>query len=373
MWLFLPSPICRSVEKIRELMNDKKFGEAVKYAWERKRYLPYSLSLAREIATSEIAARYWKESVESWKIVCGFPFGTQCNDWLQLAKMQTVTGQYEDASATLRKMKERYPENNPKANALQHRLEKLEAGFARVKRKVLASEPGAYQITYYKNKKPSSTVVITFGLIHSDFTSTPFGFPFITRQGFDHIHVAQERFTFYQLLDLDVFLEAVSGVCQGKNVMAYGSSLAGYAAFYFGGPLGARILAASPRNSADVCLTAVSKHWRQVKWRHGKISDNKKSPHKPVVFWDPMADKRDFIYLEERIRPAYPEIELIAVPMGGHSTFKYLQNKKILKEVFLSVARGEFSADKTTELLDLSNMPAGGSIMPDSDPGDPFS
>ncbi|MES2923653.1 MAG: hypothetical protein V4819_19005 [Verrucomicrobiota bacterium] len=151
-----------------------------------------------------------------------------------------------------------------------------------------------------------------------------------------------------------MFLEAVGDICRGKNVVAYGSSLGAYAAFYFGGPLGAKILAASPRSSVDDCITKFSKRWSHVKWRHGKISDHKTSPEKPVVFWDPLADKRDKVYLQERILPAYPELEIIPIPQGGHSTFKYLRDKKILKDVFLSVVRDDFSAARTKELLELS-------------------
>lgn len=370
--LSLPSPIYRNTEKIRELLSRNRPAEAVKTAWGCKHQRHFSLPLAREIAHAEHAARYWKESVESWKAVCGFPMGTGSGDWLQLAKVQGAAGYCEDAIGTLHKMKELYLDDSVEVNSLLARLQTQQAGYGRVNQRVLACQPGSYQITYLKNKRPSSTVVITFGLIHSDFHSTPFGFPFITRQGFDHIHVAHERFTFYQLLDLNVFLDAVGEICQGKNVVAYGSSLGGYAAFYFGGPLGARILAASPRNSTDDCITRVSKHWAHVKWRHGKISDHQKSPEKPIVFWDPVTDKRDKIYLEERILPAYPDLELIPIPLGGHSTFKYLRDKKILKEVFLSAVRGDFSAAKTKKALGLSTDAAGESERSSPDAENPF-
>lgn len=362
---FLRSPISRYTELIRRLLKEGKFGAAIKIAREWKPYRHYSLSLAREIAFSECAARYWREAAESWTVVCGFPFGTRRGDWLQLAKVQQTAGLWEDAIVTLRKMKKRYSGND--ITSLWTRLRKLEEGYQQVDSQVLAWEPGAYKITYFKNKEPSSTIVVTFGFIYSDFTSTPFGFPFISRQGFDQIHVAQERFTYYQLLDLDVFLGAVGGICRGKNVVAYGSSIGAYAAFYFGGPLGAKILAASPRNSTDDCITRFSKNVRNVKLRHGKISDHQTSPEKPVVFWDPLGDKRDRVYLRERILPAYPKIDVIGIPHGGHATFKYLRDTKILKEVFLSVVRGDFSAEKTKESLGLSTGPVPEAGNGDSD------
>lgn len=348
---FLESSINRNAEKIRELRKAGKTGEAVEMAHEWKPYRRHSLELAREIARTEGVVRYWREAAESWQAVCGFPIGSKRKDWLQLARAQQAAGLCEDAIVTLNKIRKRYRRYD--VTSMLQRLEQQRSAYGKIDQEVLACESGAYKITHLKHKDPSSTVVVTFGVIHSDFISTPFGFPFITEQGFDHIHVAQERFTFYQLLDLDVFLGAVGGICRGKNVVAYGSSLGAYAAFYFGGPLGAKILAASPRNSVDDCIGM--KYWSHVKWRHRKISDHETSSEKPVVFWDPETDKRDQVYLQERILPAYPELEIIAIPHGGHATFKYLQHKKILKEVFLSVVNGDFSAEKTKDMLGLSS------------------
>jgi hypothetical protein len=350
------SSIDSNVRNIRELRKNRKFAQAVRIGREWKKFRRYSLPLAREIARVESGGRYWQEAAESWQVVCGFPVGTKRKDWMQLAKVQQTAGLCEDAITTLLKIQQRYPGCD--VTAPLERMQNIQSGYERVDQQVLACEPGAYKITYFKNKESSNTVVITFGIIYSDFISTPFGFPFVTREGFDHIHVAQERYTFYQLLDLNVFLAAVGGVCRGKNVVAYGSSLGAYAAFYFGGPLGAKILAASPRNSVDPCITKFSKHWSHLKWMHGKISDHEKSPEKPVIFWDPLADKRDDVYLRERILPAYPDLEIIGIPEGGHSTFQFLRDKKILKDVFLSVVRGDFSAEKTKESLGLSTDPA---------------
>lgn len=354
---FFKIPLRESARNIAALRKEKKFRQMGEIVRASKPYRRYSLRLAREIALAEGAARLWPESAESWQAVCRFPVGVKRNDWLRLVKVQQTAGFCDDAIRTLRRMKTRFPGDD--VTAALCRLRKQKAAYKKVDQEVLACEPGAYKITYFKNKEPSSTVAITFGIIYSDFHTTPFGFPFITKQGFDHIHVAQERYTFYQLLDLDVFLGAVAEVCRGKKVVAYGSSLGAYAAFYFGGPLGAKILAASPRNSVDECITKISKHWAHVKWLHGKIADHKTSPEKPVVFWDPLADKRDDVYLRQRIFPAYPDLDLIGIPGGGHSTFQALRDKDLLKDVFCDVVSGEFSAERIREQIAGLSSPEG--------------
>ncbi|QRM54084.1 hypothetical protein [Sinorhizobium sp. BG8] len=232
--------------------------------------------------------------------------------------------------------------------SVKRSLRQLSA-LERVNVKVLASAQD-HRITLYSQRAGSGVVVVTFGTISSSLNTEPFGFPFLIEQGYDHIHVAQSKYTLYQSLSLEEFQKIVAVHCKGKKVVSYGSSLGGYAALYFGGCLDAKIIAASPVNFVDKVILV--KRWALVPMRHSLISENPTSSKAPVIFYDPLDDERDRVYLAKRVLPAYPNAKVIPIPGGGHATFNELQKRGILKSTILSIVEGNFDARKL--LLELN-------------------
>ena len=63
---------------------------------------------------------------------------------------------------------------------------------------------------------------------------------------------------------------------EGRDVVTYGASLGAYAAFYFGGAIGARIIGAAPMQS--LWPEVMVKRWEGVPLIHNRLEDTPK-PH----------------------------------------------------------------------------------------------
>lgn len=191
-----------------------------------------------------------------------------------------------------------------------------------------------YQIT--SHDIGSDTTIVTFGFWMSGVSEKGFGTDFCLKNGFNTIYVCNKGIQRFENLSLEEFTEAVREPLQGKTVYAYGISLGGYGAVYYGGSIDARIVAFSPRNSAHP-ITQLSKQ----KFTHKYIVDNPVSSHTPIIIIDPF-EETDFKFLTEGIAPAYKKIQFVNVDNAGHSSFGAVHRSGKLKEFLLNAFSGNF-------------------------------
>lgn len=186
-----------------------------------------------------------------------------------------------------------------------------------------------YQISLHRARAPDDAVplVITFGGQPSGLGETGFGTGWCLQLGWDTIYVAQRHGTQYQGLSMEDFRDAVAAICAGRDVVCYGSSLGGYAALYYAGAIGARVLAASPMLPA---WPPLGRRPDMIPILHRPLADVPRSPHSPILLYDPMvaADRR---IIDEMIAPVYPDARHAELPFAGHTTLQTLNSAGILK------------------------------------------
>ena len=202
----------------------------------------------------------------------------------------------------------------------------------------IASERG-YRITFHGfDRGTGDVLMVCFGGSPDGLADFGFGAHWARKQGYDYVCVAQRRHSQYQDLSLEVFRDHLLPLCKGRRVFTYGISLGGYAALYYGGAIGARIIAVSPRNSIDPALLALGTEWRDQmdydqRWKHRPMAEVPCSPHRPLVIFDPMVDD-DRIYLQRVLRPPYgPRMRLLALPFAGHGLTRTLNEQGKLSQL----------------------------------------
>ncbi|TGN68004.1 hypothetical protein E4L95_02825 [Paracoccus liaowanqingii] len=309
-------------------------GAAYQHAIRAERLYPDYVPVLREVAKAYGASKHYLKSVKAWEaVVLHLGSSTHEKDFAQLAQA------YDDAcliKETIRVLRHGLLFHSS-SSLLKMRLGEAQAK-SKVKMEILA-EGKNYNITSYQQKNgPSKVLFITFGSISSGLKSVPFGFKFLIDAGFDLVYVAQEKHTLYQELSIDAFFQAVQPLIEQRQIFTYGSSLGGYAALYFGGCIDAKTLVAGPVNYVDPAIRVP--RWSRVAMQHIPPAQAMKSKYSPVIFYDPLDDTRDEIYLKERILPSYPDALVFPLPGAGHQCFRALLEHGILKHTVQSFVQG---------------------------------
>src|SRR5690606_24823440 len=113
---------------------------------------------------------------------------------------------------------------------------------------IIEEVDGGYRIVDCNSSHASEVLFITFDKVSSHIDHIPFEYPFISNNGYKHIHVAQFRRTSYQRLSLEAFRDVLEPhINKYKYIFTYGPSLGGYAAIYYASVIGAHAIAGSPR------------------------------------------------------------------------------------------------------------------------------
>lgn len=189
--------------------------------------------------------------------------------------------------------------------------------------KVLASADEYRIVRHQAGETPSARIIITFAGMPHSLDDKGFGTDYCLAHGWDNIYVSQLRGTQFQGLSLESFLEAVEPELEGKEVICYGSSLGGYAAFFYGGALDARIIAAAPVFPAWLDRHAGRRINLTIK--HPELVDMPRSSKPPFVIYDPLRNL-DKTFVDDAIQPAYPDtLRKEEYPLGGHTVLETLK------------------------------------------------
>jgi len=168
-----------------------------------------------------------------------------------------------------------------------------------------------------------------------------FGEEFFRSRGIDAIHVLSRENRWYQHSELNDALSAVAGATAGyQRVIAYGSSMGGFAALRYGALCGASVgLALSPQFSVDPAIAPFDRRWADDVARIA-FRDDAELPALPTqyVAFDPRDrhDRRHFDLLA-----AHSPTVGLPVPHGGHPVGSYLVETDMMRALLDQVARGD--------------------------------
>lgn len=155
--------------------------------------------------------------------------------------------------------------------------------FGSSKTGVIADEIGSYRVidcnTDYEFCNKNDVLFITFGKVSSHVDHVPFGFPFLVKQGYKHIHVATQRRTSYQKLSLETFYDLFKDIIpKYEHVFFYGASLGAYAAVYYASLFQCFVIAGSPRlpifpENRKFSAWKENSNWDEIEMAHKDLSE----------------------------------------------------------------------------------------------------
>lgn len=171
-----------------------------------------------------------------------------------------------------------------------------------------------------------------------------FGEAFFLKRNICAYHVTHRKNSWYQHPSMAEAMRLVRSEIDGqREVITYGSSMGGYAAFRFSGLLEAsRIIAFSPQYSVD----AKRVPWEK-RWRHWRASINYRWDELPLaraadcfLFYDPLTEDRRHAKL---IASEFPKAHDMPLRHGGHPCISMLYEAGLLEATICEIAEGTFN------------------------------
>jgi hypothetical protein len=198
-------------------------------------------------------------------------------------------------------------------------------------------------IRYYP--RDTERCVVTFEAISFDLNldREAFGEEFMMSRGISAIHILSRHNNWYQDEGLPEILSCVAqAASRYPHVVAYGSSMGGYAALRYADEVAADlVIAISPQYSLSQKRAPFETRWRQqsrsVRW--GTVDKRPLSPRaRAIVIFDPyLRQDRAHVELIARDRP----IERITVPFSGHPASTFLVETAVFASVIEHLLAGE--------------------------------
>jgi hypothetical protein len=178
---------------------------------------------------------------------------------------------------------------------------------------------------------------------HRTLDRPGFGEHHFRARGIDAVHVLSRDNHWYQYPELSDALAAVaSATARYDRVIAYGSSMGGFAALHYGAACGATVgIALSPQYTVDPSVVPFDRRWAEDVARINFREDALPPLNCPYIVYDPLDrhDKRHFDLSAER----WPVIG-IPVPHGGHPVAAYLLETDLLGALLRAVEVGPIDA-----------------------------
>jgi hypothetical protein len=182
--------------------------------------------------------------------------------------------------------------------------------------------------------------VVTFESYHDDigFERCGFGEKFFERVGLTGVHVLTAGNDWYQYPEMDAALACIRDAVAGADrVLAYGSSMGGYAAVRFADAiLATHVLSLSPQYSIDPAIVRADRRWWWDQKRIAFLSAHNGTVECAadiIVAYDPtLALDRLHAELIGRDVPA----RLLRLPYGGHPVTTTLNELGLLQPMALA-------------------------------------
>lgn len=196
------------------------------------------------------------------------------------------------------------------------------AGAARAAAPEVLLDDAQLRVELHRAAQPASVLVVTFDPIAWPLDGRAYGTDFLTRAGADVIAWRKKQEHFFQGLTRERFDAVLAPhLARYTRRLGYGSSLGAYAVLYYCRQGFDLVVASSPRVSAHPRWG--TPHWQQrVRFEHAEHSALPGgSP--AVIFYDPH-DPQDRPYVDQALRPAFPQAEFVAVPYAGHPANQFL-------------------------------------------------
>ena len=187
---------------------------------------------------------------------------------------------------------------------------------------------------------PTDTVAVTFDPIFVDPEQPAYAAAFLHRAGVDTLCVRKKQEHFYQPLSRAQFDAAAAPVLGNyRRRLAYGSSLGAYAVLYFCAHGFEVVISSSPRVSAHPRFGRP--HWqKRVTFEHAWFDAARPATSGAVVFYDPH-DEMDRSFVDDNLRPAWPQARIVAVPYAGHPANQFLSEIGYIAPFVSAVSAGK--------------------------------
>ena len=189
-----------------------------------------------------------------------------------------------------------------------------------------------------------SLCYVTFASYTDDRTldRAGFGEDFFRARGIDAIHVLSRENRWYQYPELPDALAAIARATAGhERVIAYGSSMGGFAALRYGASCGATVgLALSPQYSVDPAVAPFDQRWADDIARIAFLDDAAlPTLAEQYIVYDPRDpyDRRHF-GLFAQASPTHG----VPISFGGHPVGSYLIETDLMRPLLEAVEQGSF-------------------------------
>lgn len=208
-----------------------------------------------------------------------------------------------------------------------------------------------HRITYHEHDPSSDRIVLCFGFDgHGNMGPRGFGSDFCDRNGWNHVYIGPSKGTYFRDLPADRFMEKLQDVLSNRTSVAYGTSLGGFAALWYGSHANARILASSPRNPGHGLINA-GPSGKLPAPLNGMLADAPRAAANPVVIYD-RTQRKDHIMVKHWLQPAYPDAQIIHIPNSGHQAMDRLKQAGVLSRFVRAFVQGEPLEAKDTYFLE---------------------
>jgi tetratricopeptide (TPR) repeat protein len=202
-------------------------------------------------------------------------------------------------------------------------------------------------------RRPGEDCVVTFDSYTDDpdLDRPAFGESAFAQAGIPTIHVVNRRNAWYQEPEWREMVAAVAAATAPyRRVLAYGSSMGGYAALRFGKMIGATsALAISPQYSLHPGKADFDRRWAKTvrgnRWQP-ELAGPLPADLPAVIVYDP-AHALDHCHVDLIAREM--PVNRIALPFSGHPSAGYLAECGLLRPLVLGVLAGETDFTALTE------------------------
>lgn len=204
------------------------------------------------------------------------------------------------------------------------------------KQTVLADQPG-YRLIHRGAAESTPSLVIGFGRAAVGLKNWGLGRSFTRDHGLDYVYVAQRLGSDYQELSLQSFRAALVPILHRyEHILAVGAGLGGYAALYYGGSVGARVVAFNPLLHSHPAMARP----RGGPYLHRSLNEAPPPAGKPLIVWDPARPRQDQ-FLRRAVKPVFPEAGYYSLETDSPNAYGPLRDAGKLDHLLLGQLNGD--------------------------------